>query len=141
MKKLLFVFVLSTLLFTYGCSKKTIDTNVDTTTEITTEDTAVDHIEEDVSMTDDLNNQSDTQVVVENTEWSVWAPSCDRYITFMHCVYGKMEFWSEQFQWELMKLKQTRANEPDKSALEDSCRSMVRVLEEEQGGMQDGCQL
>ena len=129
-----------------GCGNKntttttettTVETDEWTTTETTTtEVTTENNIEQDAPDVEATNEE-----VIADIKGSVGAASCDRYIEFMQCVYGKMEFWSEQFLNELMKLKQTRAKETDKSALEDNCSMMVKVIVTEQWGVQDGCEI
>lgn len=91
MKKLLFVFALSTLLFAYGCGKKTVDTNVDTIVsgDVVTDETVTDEIVDEV--TDETTDEV-TDVAVDNDikgKYTFEDANCQKYVALMECLVDK----------------------------------------------------
>lgn len=97
MKKLLFVLALSTLIFTYGCGKKTnVDVNVNsgaTETGVVVDATwALDNADNTTEVADNTNEEvaSGTAAVVDiKGKYTFEDANCQKYVSLMECLVDK----------------------------------------------------
>lgn len=91
MKKLLFVFALSTLIFAYGCSKKTVDTNIDNVSGDVASGTVEETMEETEEVAEETTEEA-TDVAVDNDikgKYTFEDANCQKYVSLMECLVEK----------------------------------------------------
>lgn len=92
MKKLLFVFALSTLVFAYGCSKKTVDKPTDTMSGTVETGTVIDTSTGSTwEIVDETANET-TDVAIDSDikgKYTFEDPNCQKYVSLMECLVEK----------------------------------------------------
>ncbi len=106
MKKLLFVFALSTLLFAYGCGKKTVDNStdnmsgtvetgaIDDTMSGAIDDTADEMTDEVASWTTDETTGAVADTNIKG-KYVFEDANCKKYVALMECLVDKTPEWSK----------------------------------------------